>query len=243
MIVEGVESIGISQSRMISKEVSEQPYEAKVRAIVIDGADTMTPEATNALLKTLEEPPPNNVFFLISSSEKDILLTIRSRCVRVPFSPLNQSDVEEYFANVLRMEKEKARLISSQSYGSIGLGLFWTEDDNLLLRRKLGELITGKKRSFVESTAISERLSKNNRGLNLYLSFLLSFFRDLYLAAHERGSAQIINSDLRDLMDHETADLPWIERSIKKIQETMFNMRYNINKWLLFENMLLHIMR
>jgi len=242
-IVEPVnDSIGIGQSRAITREVSEPPYEGKVRAIIMDGADKMTREAANALLKTLEEPPPNNVFFLISSSEKEIPLTIRSRSARVAFSPLSQSDVEEYFVKTLRTEREKASVIARQSYGSIGWGLFWAEKDNLLLRRRLGELVVGRKRSFVASTAISERISKTDKGLGLYLSFLLSFFRDLYLAAQKEDSSRLVNKDLMDLMDSD-ADRGWIDQSVKKIQETMFNMRYNVNKWLLFENLLLHIMR
>ena len=244
MVVESAsESIKIDQSRAISREVSEQPYEGRVRAIIIDGADRMTREAANALLKTLEEPPPHNVFFLISSSERDIPLTIRSRSARVAFSPLPLGDVEEYFIKSRKMDREKAAVISLQSHGSIGWGLFWAEKDNLLLRRSLGELITGRRRSFVASTAISERISKTDKGMGLYLSFLLSFFRDLYLTCHGAEASHLVNADLRDLMGGESADPGWIEHSVKKIQETMFNMRYNVNKWLLFENLLLHIMR
>lgn len=243
MIVESEESIGIGQSRMISREVSEPPYEGKKRAIIIDRADAMTREATNALLKTLEEPPPFNLFFLITSAERNIPLTIRSRCARVPFSPLPLQDVEEYFETALRMEKEKARLVSRISYGSIGWGIFWAEKENLLLRRKLGELVTGKKRSFLASTLLSERISKTDQGVNLYLFFLLSFFRDLYVAHHEKETSMIVNRDLRDLIDGEVQDPGWIDDSLKKIQETIFNMRYNVNKWLLFENLMLHITR
>ncbi len=243
LIVEGEESIGIAQSKMISKEVSEHPYEGKKRAVIIDRADIMTREASNALLKTLEEPPPFNIFFLITSSERDVPLTIRSRCARVAFSPLRRNDVEDYFVRVVKMDKEKARLISHQSYGSIGWGLFWAEKDNLLMRRKLGELITGRKRGFLTSTIISERISKADRGIGPYLSFLLSFFRDLYLARYEKENAQLVNRDLRDLIEGEAADAGWIDSSLKKIQETILNMRYNVNKWLLFENLLLHITR
>ena len=243
LVVEGEGSIGIGQSRMISKEVSEHPYEGKRRAIIIDGADAMTREADNALLKTLEEPPPFNVFFLITSSERDVPLTIRSRCARVAFSPLSREDVEGYFVRVRKMEKEKARLIALQSYGSIGWGLFWAEKDNLLLRRRLGELVVGRKKSFVASTLISEKISKTDRDLGLYLSFLLSFFRDLFLVRHEKDSGLLVNRDLRDLIEEEAWDLKWIDGSLKKIQETLLNMRYNVNKWLLFENMMLHIMR
>ncbi|MBA4417966.1 MAG: DNA polymerase III subunit delta' [Syntrophus sp. (in: bacteria)] len=243
LIVEGEESIGIAQSRMISKEVSEHPYEGKKRAILIDRADTMTREATNALLKTLEEPPPANVFFLITSSERDIPLTVRSRCARVAFSPLPQADVEEYFMKVSRMEKEKAHLIARISYGSIGGGLFWAEPDNFILRRKLGEIIIGKKRGFLAVTLIAEKIAKMDKGVSFYLSFLQSLFRDLYVAAHERETSMIINRDIKDLIEREGMDLKRIDSSLKKIQETIFNMRYNVNRWLLLENLMLHIMR
>ena len=236
-------ALSISQSKMIIKEVSEHPYEGEKRAIIIDGAHTMTREASNALLKTLEEPPPFNIFFLITSSERDVPLTIRSRCARVAFSPLGQDDVENYLMRVMKMDSEKARLIARQSYGSIGLGLFWAEKDNLLLRRKLAELILGKKKSFLATTAVAERVSKSDRGLSLYLSFLLSFFRDLYLVSQEKGRAPIMNIDLKDLIEGEALDPRWIGGSLKKIQETIFNMRYNVNKWLLFENLMLHITR
>jgi DNA polymerase III subunit delta' len=243
LIVEGEDSIGIAQSKMIAREVSEHPYEGKKRAIIIDRAEILTREANNALLKTLEEPPPFNIFFLITSSEQDIPLTIKSRAARVTFGPLPTEDIENYFLKVRKMDKEKARLISCQAYGSIGWGLFWAEKDNLLVRRKLGELIMGRKRTFVASTVLSERISKTDRGLYLYLSFLLSFFRDLYVAHLERDTSGIVNRDLKDLIEHETVSVRWIESSLKKIQETIFNMRYNVNKWLLFEDMMLHIMR
>ena len=47
----------------------------------------------------------------------------------------------------------------------------------------------------------------------------------------------------RDIIEREMVDLRWIEESIKRIQETMHIMRYNVNRWLVFENLLLHIMR
>ncbi|HEY3275267.1 MAG TPA: DNA polymerase III subunit delta' C-terminal domain-containing protein [Syntrophorhabdaceae bacterium] len=243
LIVEGTESIGIAQARMISREVCEHPYEGRKRAVIIDRAETMTREAANALLKTLEEPPPFNIFFLITSSEREIPFTVRSRAARVTFGPLTHKDVEDYLVKILKMEQGKAQLLSSQSYGSIGCALFWAEKENLLLRRTLGELVMGKTKGYVTSTILSERISKTERSLGLYLSFLLSFFCDLYKVRYGKVFSPLVNKDLKDLIEWGPADLRWIEGSLQKIQETILNMRYNINKWLLFENMLLHIMR
>ncbi|MCX5798869.1 MAG: DNA polymerase III subunit [Proteobacteria bacterium] len=243
LFVEGENSIGIEQSRMISKEIHEYPYESNKRVIIIDRADTMTHEATNALLKTLEEPPPFNVFFLITSSERSIPLTVRSRCTRMAFSPLTKDNLKQYFLELHKMDEEKAQLFSQISCGSIGYGLFWMEENNLLLRRTLVELVTGKNRSFLDTTIISEKVSKNSKDVSIYLSFLLSFFRDMFLVSNHKDTAMIINRDVRELLEGEVVDLKWIDTSIRRIQEAIHAMRYNVNKWLVFENLLLQIMR
>ncbi len=243
LFVEGENSIGIEQSRMISKEIYEYPYESNKRVIIIDRADTMTHEATNALLKTLEEPPPFNVFFLITASERSIPLTVRSRCTRMAFSPLTKDNLKQYFLELHKMDGGKAQLFSQISCGSIGCGLFWMEENNLLFRRTLVELVTGKNRSFLDTTIISEKVSKNSKDVSIYLSFLLSFFRDMFLVSNHKDTAMIINRDVRELLEGEVVDLKWIDTSIRSIQEAIHTMRYNVNKWLVFENLLLQIMR
>lgn len=241
--VTGENSIGIDQSRAIGREIYEYPFESSKRAILIDRAETLTREAANALLKTLEEPPPYNVFFLITSSEREIPLTIRSRCVRVAFSPLQAEHLQQYFLGVPGVDEKKARLLAHISWGSIGFGQFWMHESNTLLRRKLAELVTGKSRSFLNTTLLCEQVGKTNNGTSMYLSFLLSLLRDMYVVGEYKDTAMAVNRDVRDLLDWELIDTQWVHRAIKKVQETMTIMRYNTNRWLLFENLLLHITR
>ena len=80
--------------------LSMRPMTASRRIAVIDDAQTMSREAANALLKTLEEPPPGSVLFLITSSADAILPTIRSRCQPVTFAPLGDEDVAELMLNL-----------------------------------------------------------------------------------------------------------------------------------------------
>lgn len=242
LIIENEDSIGIDQSRSIGREVYEYPYEGDRRVILIDRADSMTHEATNALLKTLEEPPPFNIFFLITSSERDVPLTIRSRCARVGFSPLSKESLKQYFKYATNMDEGKAELISHISQGSIGCGLFWIEKDNLLLRRKLAELVMGKHRSFLHVTLMSERITISHRHLTMFLSFLLSLFRDMAIMNECREISMVINRDVKELLEAQPADIKWIQASVKRIQETFGILRYNINKLLAVETLLLHIM-
>jgi DNA polymerase-3 subunit delta' len=242
LIIENEDTMGIEQSRTIGKEVYEYPYEGDKRIILIDRADAMTHEATNALLKTLEEPPPFNIFFLITSSERDIPLTIRSRCARTGFTPLSRERLQQYFMNTVKMDEVKAELLSHVSQGSIGCGLFWMEKDHLLMRHKLAELIMGKDRSFIHATLMSERMTKGHRELTMFLSFLLSFFRDMSVMSEYRETSMMINRDMLELLKTESVNTGWIEASVRRIQETFGMLRYNINKLLAIETMLLDIM-
>jgi DNA polymerase III subunit delta' len=240
-LVRGNEQKGI---RGINEEVYEYPFEAGKRAIVIDEAEFITTSAANALLKTLEEPPPYNIFFLITSSESAMPLTIRSRCVRIAFSPLSGEDLLSYFTKVFKGDEERARLFSHISYGSIGCGLFWVATEHYEARRRLAELIIGKNRSYTNVTMLSEHAVRGgDRSSMIYISFLLSLFRDLYVLGQVGDSSMVINRDIRDLLERESVDSQWIARSIERVQETFRAIRYNVNRWLLFESLLLQIMR
>ena len=63
---------------------------------IIDDADTMTREAQNCLLKTLEEPPEFANIILIGSNESSFLSTIKSRCTIIKFNPISDEQVKGY---------------------------------------------------------------------------------------------------------------------------------------------------
>ncbi len=68
------------------------------RVVIIDSLDEMNRSAANALLKHLEEPPPGTLFLCISHSPGRLLPTLRSRCRRLAFGPLDDSDVDAVLA-------------------------------------------------------------------------------------------------------------------------------------------------
>jgi DNA polymerase-3 subunit delta' len=71
-----------------------KPFEGRRRAVIIDEADAMIPQAQNALLKTLEEPPPSSVFILVTSRPDSLLPTVRSRCIRLWFAEAGATEVD-----------------------------------------------------------------------------------------------------------------------------------------------------
>lgn len=73
-------SISIADVRKILQTVALKPYGGGERLIIINNIEKATPEASNALLKILEEPPAGNFFILVTKNENKLLPTIVSRC-------------------------------------------------------------------------------------------------------------------------------------------------------------------
>lgn len=76
-------------------DISLAPMSAPRRVAIIDEAQAMNEESTNALLKTLEEPPDRSMMILIATDEELLLPTIRSRCQPVRFNPLSAEHVAQ----------------------------------------------------------------------------------------------------------------------------------------------------
>ncbi len=94
MVVPDGKQIKIDQIREVSEYARLKPT-GRRKVILIDDAQTMNPQAQNALLKTLEEPPPDTTFILITSDGGKLLPTIRSRCFVCEFKPLGVEEVEK----------------------------------------------------------------------------------------------------------------------------------------------------
>jgi DNA polymerase III subunit delta' len=240
-IIRSETSIGIDDLRSVRKEVYEAPFEAPLRIILIDGAEQMTREAANALLKTLEEPPPLNLFLLVTSSEKDLPLTIRSRCMRIGFGPVSTRAVKAHLLRTFHLPEKRAELLASLSWGSMGSAFFWMDEDNFSMRRRLAEFLLGKKRGFVTATALAEIVTSNEKALRFYLYFLLSLFRDLWVIKHAGDARNLVNGDLGELLETNRWDRSRIEHSIRNTQEVLETLRYNVSRWLAFEHLLLSI--
>ncbi len=91
--------IKIEQIRFMQKKVQEKPIISDKKVYIINDADTMTIEAQNCLLKTLEEPPKFATIILIGSNESAFLATIKSRCMILHFQPIENEKLKQYLEN------------------------------------------------------------------------------------------------------------------------------------------------
>lgn len=90
------DKIKIEQIRNLQSKILEKPIILNRKVYIIKEADTMTQEAANCLLKTLEEPPEYITIILIGTNESMFLNTIRSRCTKILFNKIDDDTLKEF---------------------------------------------------------------------------------------------------------------------------------------------------
>ena len=97
-------NIKIDQIRAMQQRLTTRPTAGERRAVVIDPADDLEPNAANALLKSLEEPPVGTFFLLVAHRPGRLLPTIRSRCRVLRFPQVDAGEIDA----ILRREAPQA---------------------------------------------------------------------------------------------------------------------------------------
>ena len=113
------QSIKIDEIRTLTEKVIEKPIISEKKVYIINNAETMTKEAQNCLLKTLEEPPEFVVIILISSNDNLILNTIKSRCMTIKFNNIDNELIKKYIDENLEYGELSENLLNYIN-GSIG---------------------------------------------------------------------------------------------------------------------------
>jgi DNA polymerase-3 subunit gamma/tau len=121
--IDAASNNGVADVREIKDIVIYPPTSGKYRVFIIDEAHMLTQAASNAFLKTLEEPPENTVFILATTEPGKLPATIRSRCLSFEFKRLPQALIKEGLAGIaerLGIEAEgiALSLIATESDGS-----------------------------------------------------------------------------------------------------------------------------
>ncbi|MDD5416018.1 MAG: hypothetical protein PHE48_03395 [Candidatus Daviesbacteria bacterium] len=94
LYIKAGEKLGIAEAKRIKGFFSLKPYSASGRAVVLEDTSTLTAEAQNALLKTLEELPREAILILGAASDDNLLPTILSRCEIIRLKPKSDDTLE-----------------------------------------------------------------------------------------------------------------------------------------------------
>jgi len=122
--IDAASNTGVDDIRSLREKVNYAPGQAKYKVYIIDEVHMLSNSASNALLKTLEEPPPQVIFILATTEIHKVLPTIMSRCQRFDFRRISQSDMVAKLESIcaaegIKIEPEGLRLIARSATGSL----------------------------------------------------------------------------------------------------------------------------
>ncbi len=122
--IDAASNRGIDDIRELRERVKFAPNSARYKVYIIDEVHMLTTDASNALLKTLEEPPPHAIFILATTEPHKLLPTILSRCQRFDFRRLSHGAVVTKLSLICRqegisIEPQSLKLVARSVSGSL----------------------------------------------------------------------------------------------------------------------------
>ncbi len=122
--IDAASNTGVDNIRDLRERANYAPGEARYKVYIIDEVHMLSTSASNALLKTLEEPPPHVIFVLATTEVHKVLPTVLSRCQHFDFRRIAQADVVSRLSHIcssegVKIKPEALRLIARSATGSL----------------------------------------------------------------------------------------------------------------------------
>ena len=243
---EGKTDIGIDQIRELQAMASLPPFEGKYKIFLIAGAEHLSIEAANCLLKILEEPLPSILLLLLTDKQHLVLPTIVSRCQCIRLTPLPMSSIKSILIDRYETDEQKAELVAHLSHGCLGWALSAIEDEQHLQHRTtaldaFNELMEASyTHRFSYASDLASAFGKNRSHVENVFALWIDWWRDLLLL--KTGNDEYItNVDYQSVLQGiaERCRLSQIQSFIQSIQTAAIQLGQNANSRLVLETLVL----
>lgn len=185
------EKIKIEQARELMEQSRLRPFMSQKKVFIVRDIDRMTIEATNALLKTLEEPTSSSLLILTSSLPEKVLDTVRSRCHQIFFKPASQEILAESLRTYYHDQPQQAHFLAYFAEGCPGTARqlheqgFFDKKNDIIERF----IFTRETEAFLKGTLSDKQETRD------FLGVLLSWIRDAMMLKMHVPESMLIHAD------------------------------------------------
>lgn len=242
--------IGVDQVRDVQREAALAPFEGGCRVIIFDGAELLSEEAANSLLKTLEEPPPGVYLLLLTAKPEALLPTVVSRCQLVDLKPVPPDVIAQHLVESRGMDEDTAGRAARLSGGRPGWAIRAVEEPELLeaVEEKVDvveEVVKGSMETrFDHAARLGSATDRDRESGRRELEVWLAWWRDVMLV--KEGTPQLAaNLSRMDSLKSVAGTLSrqQIADAIQAIRRTRRLIARNVNSRLALEVMMLDLPR
>lgn len=239
-------TIGVEDIRsQINGDIAIKPYSSPRKIYIINEGEKMTPQAQNALLKTLEEPPEYAVILILTTNVDALLPTVLSRCVVLNMKPVPDMLVKKYLMEQLSVPDYKANICVAFARGNIGKAKMLAsseefekvKDEAITLVRNINDMETS------EIVKAIKKISEYKFDVNDYLDILMAWYRDvLFFKATKDVNSLVFKEDIQQIMKmSDRSTYEGIETIVNALQSAKKRLEANVNFDLTMELLFLAI--
>lgn len=237
----GVEDI----RRQVNNDIAIKPYSSPRKIYIINEGEKMTPQAQNALLKTLEEPPAYAVIMILTSNVNSLLSTILSRCVVLNMKPVEDSLVKSYLMETVEIPDYKADVCVAFARGNVGKAklLATSEEFDRIKEEAVTLLKYIKDMEMNEIVSAIKKITEYKLDINDYLDIISIWYRDVLLfKATNDVNHLIFKGEIQYIRKvAEKSNYEGIETIINSLEKAKNRLNANVNFDLTMELLLLTI--
>ena len=239
-------SIGVDDIRtQVNADIQIKPYASPYKVYIIPGADLLTEQAQNALLKTIEEPPEYAVIFLLTENADTLLQTIRSRCVMLKLRNVKNTLIKKYLMEQMQVPDYQAEVCAAFAQGNMGRAIMLANSEHFHeIKEEAVQLL--KYISDMELHEIVSALKEINKyklEITDYLDIITIWYRDILLYKATKDVDQVVFSDQLKFIKEKASKSSYegIELVLESIEKAKARIKANVNFDLVMELLLLTI--
>jgi len=231
--------------RQINSDIEIKPYKSDKKIYIISEAEKMTPQAQNALLKTLEEPPGYAVILLLTANSEALLPTILSRAIALNMKPVPDKLVKNFLMEEMKIPDYKADICVAFARGNIGKAKLLAaseefekvKDQAIKLLKNIGGM------EINEIITAIKMINEYKFDVGDYLDILSIWYRDVLLFKATRDLSHLIFKEEYNYIKRiaDTCTYEGIEEVIEALEKAKARLQANVNFELTMELLLLTI--
>lgn len=229
----------------VNNTVAIKPYQGPYKIYIIDRAELMTPQAQNALLKTIEEPPEYAVFMLLTENAEVLLPTINSRCVMLKLRNIKDTLIKRYLMEHLQVPDYKADVCTAFAQGNVGRAIMLANSEHFNeIKDEAVQLL-----KYIHEMELSEVIAAVNNittyklEITDYLDIIMIWYRDVLLYKATKEIDKVVFKDQINFIKEQakTSSYEGIEKILKSLEKAKTRLKANVNFELVMELLFLTI--
>ncbi|MDQ0340619.1 DNA polymerase-3 subunit delta' [Caldalkalibacillus uzonensis] len=238
------QSIKIDQVREMQKTFTYRRAETEWRVLIIDRADTLTPQAANSLLKFMEEPQPGTIILLLAEDRELILPTIRSRCQELIFQPPTPEQLKQVLTQ--QVGEAQATLVSHLTAdleeATSLCQLEWFAELKRVVLQLIEDCVRGRPRAMYHIQDTWLKVAKEKEQTDIGLDLMLFWYRDLLYIKLDMEE-KIVYIDQRERLREQGLSLSRVKiaTAMEHILEAKRRLKAHVHPQLLLEQLVLRL--